>query len=234
MTYGYRAFTGVNRPLATVVQRLAAYSPPNLADAMHKAGTVDGNIRSVFSPSPRFAGPAVTVSLPTGSFNPKKFAMETTQPGDVLVIAARGLTHHSLLGGNLCRGLKHRGLAGIIVDGAVRDVEEMQEVGLPVHAAGIALNSGPKTGPGEVNVPVAVGHCVIFPGDIIVADSQGIAVVPTSHAEEILAALVEVKKKENSLQSTLLRGDITAIDRIRRDLIESGFEILEAAWEPHS
>lgn len=231
MSYGYRAFTQINRPSQEIIERISAYAPPDLADAMQKAGVVDGTIRPIYSPMPRFAGPAVTCSLPTGSFSVKKFAMETTRAGDVLVMAARGISHHSLIGGNICRGLKHRGLAGIIIDGAVRDPGEIQEVGIPLHATAIAMNSGPKTGPGEVNVPVAVGGCVIFPGDIIVADEEGIAVVPAQFAAELLERLEKVKETARDLQPTLLRGDITNIDRITSDLVGSGFEILESSWE---
>lgn len=230
MSYGYRAFTEIERPSQELVDQLAQYAPPDLADAMQKAGVLDGTIRPIYSPMPRFAGPAVTCSLPTGSFSVKKFAMETTQPGDVLIMAARGIHHHSLIGGNICRGLKHRGLAGIIIDGAVRDPGEIQEVGIPLHAAGIAINSGPKTGPGEVNVPVAVGRCVIFPGDIIVADEEGIAVVPARYAEQVLQRLEQVKNKAKSLQPALLRGEITNIERITTDLVDSGFEIVDDSW----
>lgn len=230
MSYGFRAFTEIERPPQELVDQLAQYSPPDLADAMQKSGALDGSIRPIYSPMPRFAGPAVTCNLPTGSFNIKKFAMETTQPGDVLVMAARGIHHHSLIGGNICRGLKHRGLAGIIIDGAVRDPGEIQEVGIPLHAAGIAINSGPKIGPGEVNVPVAVGRCVIFPGDIVVADEEGIVVVPAQFAEEVLQRLEQVKNKASRLQPTLLRGEITNIEQITDDLLQSGFEVVESTW----
>jgi regulator of RNase E activity RraA len=197
---------------------------------MQKAGVVDGAIKPIYEPMASFVGPAVTVSVPTGSFNVVKIGMEMTQPGDVLVIAARGNPHTALLGGNVCKGLKYRGLAGMIVDGAMRDAEEIQEVDFPVHARTLAINAGPKSGPGEVNLPVAVGNCVIFPGDIVVADREGIAVVPPAHAEEVLRGIEELKGWHASVQPVLERGEVTNIAAIRQALVDDGCEIINERW----
>lgn len=230
MALGYRVFTEVKRPLRELVEKFAKIPTPDLVDCMQQAGMVDRHIRPIYLPMPRFAGPAVTVTLPTGSFNMKKMALEMTQPGDVLVIAGRGVTHHALLGGNIAYGLQRRGLAGLIVDGAVRDAQQMQANGFPVHAYGLAINSGPKTGPGEVNVPVAFGHCVIFPGDIVVADEEGIAVVPPAHAEEVLSRYEKLKEVHAAYMPVLERGEVTNINTIRRELENSGCEFIQAEW----
>jgi 4-hydroxy-4-methyl-2-oxoglutarate aldolase len=240
MAYGYRVFTQINRPPAPLVARLAEIitpsatdimgkaGTPDLADVMQNAGVVDRAIRPIYQPMPCFAGPAVTVSVPTNSFIVSKIAMDLTQPGDVLVMTSRGNTDYALLGGNICKGLKQRGLAGLIVDGAVRDAEQMQEIGLPVHARGLAtgFNFGPKA-QGEVNVPVAFGHCVIFPGDIIVADEQGIVVVPPAHAEEILSRVVDLIESHARIQPVLERGEVTNIVAIRKELQDTGCEFLD-------
>jgi len=231
MALGYRVFTHVERPSSELVAKFVGIATPDLVDAMQKAGMVDGHIRPIYRPMSSFAGPAVTVSLPTGSWNVKKMALEMTQAGDVLVIAARGIGHHALLGGRIVKGLKHRGLAGLIVDGAVRDMNEIQAVGIPVHANGLALNSGPKTGPGEINVPVAFGHCVIFPGDIVVGDEEGIAVVPPAHAEEVLRRVTALKSSRASLQPILERGEITSIAAIRKELVDTGCEFIRVPWQ---
>ena len=231
MSLGYRVFTEVERHPRQLVAQFAQLATPDLVDSMQKTGMVDGHIRPIYQPMPPFAGPAVTVSLPTGSFNVKKMALEMTQEGDVLVIAARGIAHQALLGGNIAKGLKYRGLAGLIVDGAVRDAAEMQAAGFPVHASGLAINSGPKTGPGEVNVPVAFGHCVIFPGDIIVADAEGIAIVPSAHAENVLLRVTKLKETHAGFQPVLERGEITNIAAIRKELEDSGCEFIGRKWQ---
>jgi len=246
MALGYRVFTQIERPPRELVARFVEIitpDTPDLADVMRKAGTpdladvmqnsgvVDANIRPIYRSMSRFAGPAVTVSVPTSSFIVDKMAMEMTQAGDVLVIAARGNTHYALLGGNICKGLKRRGLAGVIIDGAVRDVEQIQAADLPVYACGLAINFnyGPK-GQGEVNVPVAFGHCVIFPGDIIVADEQGIVVVPPTHAEEVLRRVAELHESHARVQPILERGEIVNIAAIHKELEDTGCEFISTPW----
>ncbi len=243
MAYGYRVFNQIDRPPPALVARLIEIitpsatdvmgkaGTPDLADVMQNAGVVDQGIRPVYQPMSCFAGPAVTVSIPTNSFFVSKIAMDLTEPGDVLVMTARGSTDHALLGGNICKGLKQRGLAGLIVDGAVRDAEQMQEIGLPVHARGLTtgFNFGPK-GQGEVNVPIAFGQCVIFPGDIIVGDEQGIVVVPPTHAEDILIRVADLIESHARIQPILERGEVTNIAAIRKELEESRYEFLDKPW----
>lgn len=231
MTLGYRVFTEVARPSAELVARLAEFDTPDLADAMQKSGVVDGGIRPIYLPMSRFAGPALTVSLPTGSYLVKKVALDLTRAGDVLVLAARGLMHHALLGGSLGMCLKRRGVAGAVVDGAVRDFRQHQEVGFPLFARGLALNSGPEPGgPGEINVPVAFGGCVVFPGDIIVADEEGIVVVPPAHAQEILSRVARLKESHVRSRPILERGEIVNSEPARGLLVETGGEFINAPW----
>lgn len=244
MALGYRVFTQIERPPSELVARfieiitpdlvdmMEKAGTPDLADVMHNAGVVDQGIRPIYRPMPCFAGPAVTVSLPTSSYIVSKIAMELTQPGDVLVMAARGKVDQALLGGNICKGLKQRGLAGVIVDGAVRDAEQTQAAGLPVHARGLAtgFNLGPK-GDGEVNVPVAFGNCVIYPGDIIVADEEGIVAVPPAHAVEILRQVDDLIKGHARIQPVLERGEIVGIAAFRQDLEDTGCEFLNTTWK---
>lgn len=243
MPPGYRVFTQIERPSRELLDRFVEMitpdpqnvmekaGTPDLADAMQNVGVVDGDIQPIYRPMSRFVGPAVTVSVPTSSYIVSKIALEMTQAGDVLVMAARGNIHHALLGGNICKGLKRRGLAGVIVDGAMRDAEQIQQADLPVHARGLAagFNYGPK-GQGEVNVPVAFGHCVIFPGDIIVADEEGIVVVPPVHAEEILHRVADLIERHARVQPILERGEIVSIAAIRKDLEDTGCEFINATW----
>ena len=243
MAYGYRVFTKIERPPPALVERFVEIitpepgdvmekaGTPDLADVMQNAGVVEGAIRPMYQPMPCYCGPAVTVSVPTNSFIVSKMAMGLTEPGDVLVVTARGSTDYALLGGNICKGLKRRGLAGMILDGAVRDAEQMQEIGLPVHARGLAtgFNHGPK-GQGEVNVPISFGRCVVFPGDIIVADEQGIVVVPPAYAEEILDGVAQLIESHARIQPVLERGEVTNIAAIRQELKDTKCEFVDTPW----
>lgn len=226
MALGYRVFTEVERPPAELVQKFSELATPDIADSMQRTGVVSSRIQPIYRPIPRVAGPAVTVSVPEGAFNMRKIAMEMARSGDVLVVAGRGNVHYAMLGGNIAKGLKHRGLAGAIIDGAIRDASEMEAVGFPVFARGFATNSGPKAGPGEVNIPVAVGDCVIFPGDIIVADGDGIVAVPPAHAEEILQSVEKLKESHARIQPVLERGEVTNIAAIRQELEDTGCEFI--------
>jgi regulator of RNase E activity RraA len=194
---------------------------------MNMAGTMDPRIYPVYQPMKKVVGPAVTVSIPSGSFSMIKAGMQQTRAGDVLVINAYGNLNLGLVGGNVCRGLVSRGLAGLIVDGAVRDVSEIRKDGLPVYARGTATpGTGVMSDPGEVNVPIACGQVVVNPGDIIVADEDGIVVVPPAAAEEVLAGVADLEAKHAAVQDALLRGEVTNIDNIERMLREQGCEFV--------
>lgn len=230
MPYGYRVFTETERPSQALLDRFAQVATPDLADVMQHSNVVDGEIRPIYQPMARFVGTAITVNLPDGAFNVLKMGMEVAQAGDVLVLAARGNLNYALIGGNVSKGMKRRGLAGVIIDGCARDIDEIRAVDLPVYARGIHISSGPKSGPGEINVPVAFGHCVIFPGDIIVADEEGITVVPPAFAEDILERLKALKGWHASVQPALERGEVTNIAAIRKDLEASGCEFFQRPY----
>ena len=229
MPVGFRVYRGCARPDPSLIARFAAFHSADLSDAMNRAGTMDRGILPVFTPIPRIVGPAVTVSAPTGAFKIVKIGMEQTQRGDVLVVNARGVVNGALIGGNVARGLLHRGLAAFISDGAVRDGSEIREDGLPTFARGVTTVMGPIDGPGEVNVPIACGGVVVNPGDIIVADEDGIVAIHPDEAEEILKATAELVASHDAIQPVLLRGEVTNIANIEKSLREQGCAFIDAA-----
>jgi regulator of RNase E activity RraA len=222
---GFRGFRAVERPSVEVVHRLAAYAPPDLSDAMHGGYTLDPKIRPLYPFPGRIAGPAVTVAVPRGAFNIIKFGMQQTREGDVLVINAWGLGTFAVWGGNVSRGMKRRGVLGVIIDGAARDPGEAEAIEFPVFARSQATATPPLEGPGEVNVPVACGNVVVHPGDIIVADANGIVAVPPAASEWVLRQVADLKQRHARIQPVLERGDITNIDIITAALIKEGFMI---------
>ena len=222
---GFRGFRTVERPSADLVRRLAAYAPPDLSDAMNGGYTLDPGIGPLYPFHGRIAGPAVTVAVPRGAFNVIKFGMQQTREGDVMVINAWGLDTFAVWGGNVSRGMKRRGVAGVIIDGAARDPEEAESIEFPVFARSQATATPPLEGPGEVNVPVACGNVVIHPGDIIVADANGIVSIPPAAAEWVLRQVADLKQRHARIQPVLERGEVTSIDTITEALVKQGFVI---------
>lgn len=223
MKIGYRMFEEVTRPPAELIERVRDYRSCDLSDAMNRTQTVNG-IRPIYSPVGRVVGPAVTVNSVVPSIDAGKMALAASRRGDVLVVTAPFSTGHAVWGGNLAFGTKSRGIAGLIVDGSVRDVGEIREVGLPTFARDIATAAAPVHSPqGEVNVPIACGGVVVFPGDIVVADEDGIVVLPPEHIDEILEDTDAVIAKARNVQEILARGEVTNLEGIRSRYREEGF-----------
>ena len=220
---GFQAWTKVSRPRRELVDRLAVHTPPDLADAMHGAGAMGAEIRPLYLPIRKIAGPAVTVSVPNATLSVVKLGMQQTQSGDVVVVNARGSTTWALWGGNMSRSMSRRGLSGAILDGAARDPSESRDADFPVFCRATAVNAPPSEGPGEVNVPIACGGVVVFPGDIIIGDENGIVVIPLAEAEWVLEKVVELKTKRASLQPILERGEVTNIEAITKSLLGQGY-----------
>jgi 4-hydroxy-4-methyl-2-oxoglutarate aldolase len=223
---GFRVITDVVRPPSELISSFESLFSCDVSDVLHRAGTMSG-IRPAYTPIPHVVGPAITVQVPAGGINMVKLGIEQTRAGDVLVVSVQGDCATATWGGNLSRGLYARGVAGLIVDGAVRDVSQIREIGLPVFSRGIATVAGAYDAPsGEVNVPIACGGVVVFPGDIIVADEDGIVVVPPQVAAEVAKGVAELMAHQRGLQEVLLRGEVTNIENIRRQYVAAGLSIV--------
>jgi regulator of RNase E activity RraA len=226
---GFRINTVIDRPRAELVREFDAMPSTDLSDVMYGSGTMTRRIFPVWTPVKRAVGPAVTISLPTASFNVLKVGLNQTKAGDVVVVNAYGNTLSPMVGANVIRGLLHRGIAAFIIDGAIRDPVDIRRDGLPVYACAIATADGPN-GPhvGEVNYPVACGGVVVNPGDIVVADEDGIAVVPPEAARDVLERARALQERFASIQPILLKGEITKVVEIEASLKEAGCEFVTA------
>jgi RraA family protein len=230
MPVGFRAFTNVTRPERETVEAFREFQSVDLSDAMNLANIVDRAIGPAYSPIPKVVGTAITVSVPTGAQSVRRVAMELCQEGDVLVINGYGAPHYAMIGDNLARALEAKGVAGVVIDGAFRDLTAFREMQFPVFARHVATIAGPKQGQGEVNVPIACGGVVVNPGDIIVADEDGIAVVPRDSAEWVLQRVREVVAGFAAVQDRLKSGEVTGADSLSssdvlEQLRQQGFEV---------
>lgn len=188
MEYGKRIVKELRRPSESLLSRVREFSTPELCDGMKTYNAMDYLVKpQVPCAAVKLVGPAVTVRLPLGAGRLVTRAIELAQPGDILVLAGQGNCRSSLWGDHrsLCAMMK--GLQGVVIDGAFRDLEGCREVGFPVYAKALVCGSAVQSEEGEINVPVDCAGAIVRPGDIVVADVNGVCVLPVEHAEEILA-----------------------------------------------
>lgn len=158
-----------------------------LADLLGRTQVMDLGIRSLWDPVPRLAGPAHTVSCPPGDNLMLHAAIHRAEPGSVVVVESGDLDY-ALAGGNVCAVARRRGIAGFVADGVVRDLAEIREMGFPVFARGVVPIPGAKSVVRPLNRPVRCGGAEVAAGDVVVADEDGIVVVPSARRAEVLAA----------------------------------------------
>lgn len=185
---GFRIKTGIARPSAATLERYRLYRTPDVSDLLNRLYAMDGAIRNQVNDAP-LCGPALTVKLYPGDNLMLHKALDVAQPGDVVVVDSSMNTTTAVIGDLVASKARHRGIAGVIVDGLVRDVEAVREVGLPIYARGTTPMGPLHRGPGELGYPVSCGGLVVNPGDIVIADASGIVVVRLDFAEELLERL---------------------------------------------
>jgi 4-hydroxy-4-methyl-2-oxoglutarate aldolase len=161
----------------------------DVSDAVGRLYTMDPGIRPLYEPIRRTIGVALTVKAVPGDNLAIHGALGMAQPQDVLVVDWLGYTEGCGSGALSLAGPAERGLVGIVIDGGWRDVPELAALGFPVFGRGSAAFSPAKSEPGEINVPVSCGGVVVEPGDVVVADSGGVAVIPRRHLDEVLDSL---------------------------------------------
>lgn len=166
-----------------------------LADLLGHAQVLDLGIRSLWTPAPRLAGPAFTVRCPPGDNLMLHAAIHRAAPGSVVVVES-GDMEYALAGGNVCAVAQRRGIAGFVVDGVIRDVGEVREAGFPVFGRGVVPIPGVKKAVLPLNERVRCGGVAVDPGDVVVADEDGVVVVPGARRAEVLAGARERLAKE--------------------------------------
>jgi len=154
------------------------------------------------------AGTAVTVRTRAGDNLAIHRAFDFCRPGDVLVIDGGGELSQALLGDIMASYAQSIGVAGLVVDGAIRDVAELRSRDFPVYARGVTHRGPYKNGPGEVNVPVTVGGMVVHPGDIVVGDSDGVLAIAPADIEQVLAGAKKQLGKETEALRAIAQGKL--------------------------
>ena len=187
-----------------ILASLRQIALPLLSDNLHR-GTGSFGLQAFHRPAP-MAGTAVTVRCRGGDNLVVFRGIEACRPGDVLVIDGGGDISNAIIGGIMTYGMAMRGLAGVVVDGAIRDVAEVRERDFPVYARGVNHRGPYKNGPGEVNVPVSIGGMVVQPGDIVVGDQDGLLAFPASEAPALIEKALAQKQKEDATMADIRAG----------------------------
>jgi regulator of RNase E activity RraA len=177
----------------------AHLSPTTLSDVLSRDRVMNLGIRPLWAPMPRVAGPAYPVRCPPGDNLMLHAAIYRAAPGSVIVVEA-GDADYAVCGGNVCAVAQRRGIAAFVVDGVVRDLAETRERGFPIFARGVVPIPGGKDAVGVLNGPVRCGGVDVAPGDIVVADEEGIVVVPSGRADTVLAA-AQARAAKDAAQS---------------------------------
>lgn len=190
----------------TVIAALRELPLAALSDNMHRnIGTV--GLQPYHRPGEKtMAGTAITARSRGGDNLTYLRALEFCRPGDVLVIDAGGDLANAVVGGILTFYAGRIGLAGVVIDGAIRDVAEIRSRDFPVYARGVTHRGPYKDGPGEINVPISVGGMVVNPGDILLGDQDGLLAIPPQDAAELIVKARGVLEAEAKTMQAMREG----------------------------
>ena len=217
---GFRVRLDFLRPDPELMRAFAPFATPDISDLLNRLFAVDPAIRCLTGVYHRLCGPACTVKVFPGDNLMVHKSLDVARPGDVVVVDAGGSTMNAVLGDLVSMKAKHRGIAGFVVDGLVRDLPGIRELNFPVFARGVTSIGPLHRGPGEINFPICCGGVVVNPGDLVIADVAGIVVVPREIIAELLQRLQGHEEKNAAYLASVRRGDFSNewVDRILRDL----------------
>jgi 4-hydroxy-4-methyl-2-oxoglutarate aldolase len=195
----------IERPSATAVTALAQFPTTQIADCGGPVGVVGPGLGRVAGGA-EFCGSAVTVWTKPGDILFMLKLPDVPRAGDVVAVDGGGRADAAVLGDILAGALASRGVVGIVVDGAVRDIEGIDQIGVPTFARNAHPATGSNEGPGAINVPVQIGGVAVNPGDVIRGDASGVVVVPREHVDTVIALTRAVAQRETAWRQAVADG----------------------------
>lgn len=231
MSVGKRVYLKRNLPAPEIMEEFKKIPASNVCDVMGRNSAMNPRIKLVSSPKEQMVtGPALTVKARGGDNLALHAALNIASEGDFLVVSNEGENTRSLMGEIMMAYLRYnKKVAGIVLDGPIRDIDEIGKWDFPVYATGTTPGGPYKEGPGEVNVPISCGEISVHPGDIILADPDGVIVIPTKDAAQIL---VDAQKFQAADEAKLVaaKNGTSKRDWVDKALEEKGFEIIDDVY----
>jgi len=230
VSVGFRVFNRINRATSELVELFEGLSVSNIADTMNRILAANSRIKPINNAP--LLGTAVTVKAPIGDNLMFHHSISMAQAGDVIIVDGGGCTERAICGENMMQIARHKGVRGFVIDGAIRDADAAINLhDFAVFASSIVPNASYKgLGPGEINIPVCVGGMVVFPGDIIVGDKDGVIAIRPSDAMEVAKKARDLKEKEEA-NLQLIKEGLSDRSWVIKALIEKGCAFFESTWD---
>ena len=217
-TIGFRVLPSPPRAAARLLAAFAELPTSNISDNMLRHYGAGARLRP-YHRGGKLVGTAFTVKTRPGDNLLTHKAIDMAAPGDVILVDAGGALDHAIIGEIMTSHARKRGVAGMVVNGAIRDVDAIAASEFPVYACGVTHRGPYKDGPGEINVQVSIAGMVVNPGDIIVGDADGIVAISQAEAEQVIALTVAQKNKEEATLAAIAAGKIDRswVDKMLRE-----------------
>ncbi len=230
MSIGLRVFT--KRPQASehLLESFRQLAAAPVADCMNRLNVLSSNVRCL-SPrmDKRMAGRALTVKVRPGDNLLIHKALDMAVPGDVIIVSNEGSQCGALMGEVMFSYAAFKGIEGIVLDGPVRDITCLKNIPYPVYGTGTTPRGPYKTGPGEINVPIACADVAVNPGDIVLGDDDGVIIIPLADAEKLLIKAQDFAAKDDAKVQAALHGTANR-SWVNTALEELKCETIDKAW----